>query len=266
MQNAPDPEYDDTAIRFLEALWGEGYLSPGGAEEVDRVLAGVPIAGHRVLDLGCGAGGNAVRFATDLGAAHVIGVDVELPVLARAEARAAAASCSDQVDFILAAPGPLPVSDGSVDIVFSKDAMVHIADKETLFTDIFRVLRPGGVLAAGDWLTSHDDTPSAAMQRYLAAEGLSFGMASADRYRRAMTLAGFQDVTLTDRNAWYRDVARGELERLRGPLYDVAAAAVGPAYVDKNILTWQAMLVVLDSGEHRPTHLRARKPIPEAGR
>lgn len=32
------PEYDDTAIRFLEALWGEGYLSPGGPEEVDRVL------------------------------------------------------------------------------------------------------------------------------------------------------------------------------------------------------------------------------------
>lgn len=32
-----EPEYDDTAIRFLEALWGEGYLSPGGPDEVDRV-------------------------------------------------------------------------------------------------------------------------------------------------------------------------------------------------------------------------------------
>ena len=34
-------EYDDTAIRFLEALWGEGYLSPGGPDEVDRVVAGL---------------------------------------------------------------------------------------------------------------------------------------------------------------------------------------------------------------------------------
>jgi len=32
-----DVEYDDTAIRFLEALWGEGYLSPGGPDEVDDV-------------------------------------------------------------------------------------------------------------------------------------------------------------------------------------------------------------------------------------
>jgi phosphoethanolamine N-methyltransferase len=35
-----------------------------------------------------------------------------------------------------------------------------------------------------------------------------------------------------------------------------------PGYVDKNISTWEAMLKVLDSGEHRPTHLRASKPGP----
>ncbi|MGO4841157.1 hypothetical protein AB4144_53775, partial [Rhizobiaceae sp. 2RAB30] len=49
-------EYDDTAIRFLEALWGQGYLSPGGPEEVDRVLDGLVLRGKSVLDIGCGAG------------------------------------------------------------------------------------------------------------------------------------------------------------------------------------------------------------------
>ena len=53
---AREPEYDDAAIRFLAVLWGEGYLSPGGPAEVDRVLAGVPLAGRKVLDFGCGAG------------------------------------------------------------------------------------------------------------------------------------------------------------------------------------------------------------------
>ena len=52
-----DPEYDDTAIRFLEAIWGDGWLSPGGPEEVDRVLEGIEVAGRSVLDIGCGAGG-----------------------------------------------------------------------------------------------------------------------------------------------------------------------------------------------------------------
>jgi hypothetical protein len=55
-------------------------------------------------------------------------------------------------------------------------------------------------------------------------------------------------------------VAREELARLKGPLGARAARAVGEAYVAKNIRTWEAMQKVLDSGEHRPTHLRGRKP------
>ena len=51
------PEYDDHAIRFLEALWGDGYLSPGGPDEVDRVLEGLSLKGKTVLDIGCGSGG-----------------------------------------------------------------------------------------------------------------------------------------------------------------------------------------------------------------
>ena len=47
---------------------------------------------------------------------------------------------------------------------------------------------------------------------------------------------------------------------LKGPLYDKVAGVVGSAYVDKNITTWEAMQKVLDSGEHRPTHLRGWKP------
>ena len=75
-----------------------------------------------------------------------------------------------------------------------------------------------------------------------------------------MQRAGFSDVDVTDRNPWYREVARAELARLKGPLYATVAAAVGTDYVDKNIRTWEAMQKVLDSGEHRPTHLRGWKP------
>ena len=85
-------------------------------------------------------------------------------------------------------------------------------------------------------------------------------MASPARYRLAMERAGFTRIAVVDRNPWYREVARAELTRLRGPLYATVAAVVGNAYVDKNIRTWKAMQKVLDSGEHRPTHLRGRKP------
>ena len=259
------PEYDLPAIRFLEAVWGEGYLSPGGPEEVDRVLAGLSLAGRRVLDLGCGAGGISVYLANAHGAGEVLGVDVEAPVVEVARARVEKAGLAAKVRIEQVSPGPLPFDDESFDVVFSKDAMVHIADKEALFADLFRILRPGGCLAASDWLTSHDGEPSVEMRSYLEAEGLSFGMASPDRYRSALKKAGFADIALTDRNGWYREVGRNELERLKGPLYEAAAAAaaVGADYVNKNIRTWSAMVKVLDSGEHRPTHLRAWKPGPD---
>jgi SAM-dependent methyltransferase len=259
-QSAEQPEYDDTAIRFLEAMWGEGYLSPGGPDEVDRVLEGLSLAGKSVLDIGCGAGGIALHLIERHDAAHVTGFDVELPVIEQARKRAAARGLSDRARFVQAPPGALPFGESSFDVVFSKDALLHVPDKEALFAETFRVLRPGGVFAASDWLIAHDSEPSAEMKAYLAAEGLSFSMGSPARYRRAMEGAGFADVALVDRNPWYRDVAREELARLKGPLFERAAAAVGADYVGKNIVTWEAMQKVLDTGEHRPTHLRGRKP------
>ncbi len=257
-------EYDDSAIRFLEALWGEGYLSPGGPDEVDRVLAGLSLAGKTVLDIGCGAGGITLHLAGKHRAAKVTGFDVEEPVIQAGRRHAEAKGLADRVDFVQAPPGPLPFSDACFDVVFSKDALLHVPDKDALFVDIFRVSKPGGVFAASDWLIGHDGEPSPEMKAYVAAEGLSFNQASPARYRLAMERAGFRDIVITDRNPWYREVARDELRRLKGPLYGKVAAAVGADYVDKNIRTWEAMQIVLDSGEHRPTHLRAVKPAAES--
>ncbi|QND57043.1 MULTISPECIES: methyltransferase domain-containing protein [Mesorhizobium] len=261
MIETADAEYDDTAIRFLEALWGEGYLSPGGPEEVDRVVEGLSLRGKTVLDIGCGAGGITLHLVERHGAAHATGFDVEQPVIEAARRRAAERGLSDRADFVQAPPGPLPFADRSFDTVFSKDALLHVPDKDSLFAEIFRVLKPGGVFAASNWMIGHDGEPSPEMKAYIAAEGLSFAMASPARYAQAMRKAGFADVTVRDRNPWYREVARGELARLKGSLYRQAAAVVGAAYVDKNIRTWEAMQKVLDSGEHRPTHLRGWKPV-----
>jgi phosphoethanolamine N-methyltransferase len=256
-----EPEYDDTAIRFLEALWGDGYLSPGGPEEVDRVVEGLSLEGKTILDIGCGSGGIALHLVERHGAARATGFDVEHPVIEAASRRAAARGLGQRASFIQGPPGPLPFMDRSFDVVFSKDALLHVPDKDALFAEIFRVLKPGGVFAASNWMIGHDGEPSSEMKAYVAAEGLSFAMASPARYAQAMTKAGFADVTLRDRNPWYREVARGELQRLKGPLYAPVAAVVGAAYVDKNIRTWEAMQKVLDSGEHRPTHLRGWKPV-----
>jgi hypothetical protein len=78
-----------------------------------------------------------------------------------------------------------------------------------------------------------------------------------------MEEAGFTDVSTVDRNGWYREVARGELERLKGPIFERAANAVGEDYVDKNIRTWEAMQKVLDSASTGPPICAQPSPEPD---
>lgn len=255
-----EPEYDEVHMRFLELLWGDGYLSPGGPAEVDRVLERFPVAGKEVLDLGCGSGGITLHVARRFTPRSVIGFDVEKPVIRKASNRAAEAGLEDRVRFIQASPGRLPFDDSSFDIVFSKDAMVHIHDKDAIFGEIFRVLRPDGIFAASDWMIAHDGEPSDDMKAYIEAEGLSFGMASPMRYSEAIERAGFRDIQIESRNAWYREEARRELNRLKNELYEEAVKITSRDFVEKNLRTWEAMQKVLDSGEHCPTHLSAMKP------
>jgi len=247
-------------IGMLEAIWGEGFLSPGGPAEVARLVAGTDFAGCRVLDIGCGAGGIDIALVRNHGAGQVCGVDVEDGVLARARALVAREGLGDRIDCLKVVPGPLPFPPASFDIVFSKDSIVHIPDKVALMAEVFRVLKPGGRLVASDWLIGHDGVPSAAMADYIAAEGLDFGMASPARYRAAMAEAGFEAIEVISRNEWYRDAARAELARLQGPVGDAAAKTLGRDFVDQNIGIWRRMIPVLESGEHCPTHLKARKP------
>ena len=255
-----EDEYTDDFVSFLEVIWGEGYLSPGGPEEVSRILEGLDLNGLTVLDIGCGSGGIALSLAADYGAAKVIGVDVEDPVLTIARDRAKARELTGRVEFVKVTPGPLPFEDSSFDLIFSKDSMIHIPDKEALFADVMRLLKPGGHFAASDWLSSHDGEPTAVMQRYMDAEGLSFRMGSPDRYREALVAAGFSEVGLNNRNAWYCDVATRELADMEGPLYEKAVAAAGKAETDRNVEIWRAMVPALEIGELCPHHLRGTKP------
>ena len=252
--------YGEHHIAFLEEMWGDGYLSPGGPEEVARVLDGISLAGLDVLDIGCGSGGITVDLVRRHDAGRVVGIDVEVPVCGHARRRVERAGVADRVDIRLIEPGPLPFDDGSFDVVFSKDSIVHIADKETMCRDVFRVLRPGGWFVASDWLIAHDGEPSPAMAAYIAAEALDFGMASPARYERALAAAGFVDVELRNRNAWYREVARAELDRLTGPERDHFIEMLGAEEVEVQTRTWSAMVPVLESGEHCPHHFRARRP------
>jgi len=241
--------------------WGEGFLSPGGAAEVAAILEGTSLDGGSVLDIGSGLGGIDVLLVRDHGAARVLGIDVEAPLVERARALAEREGLADRLTFELVRPGPLPFADGRFDAVFSKDAIVHVADKAAFYAEIHRVLRPGGVFVGSDWLRGSEGPPTPAMEAWFEVLGLTFNMKTQAAVRRLLEQTGFADLRFRDRNAWYREVVRDEIARVSAENQAPLAERIGEAAARQRLASSTAKQRVVEEGELRPTHFHARKPL-----
>lgn len=108
-------------------------------------------AGSRVLDVGCGVGGPAVRLAKTTGA-HVVGISTSPVMVAEANRRARAENVAGQVSFLVAdAMEELPWPAESFDAAWAIESLVHMPDRAAALRQIGRVLRLGGRLTLTDF-------------------------------------------------------------------------------------------------------------------
>jgi arsenite methyltransferase len=106
--------------------------------------------GERVLDVGCGAGTDTLVAAQMVGPdGRVTGIDMTPEMLAKAR-RAATEMVAGNVDFAEGEVERLPFPDESFDVVISNGVIDLIPDKDAVFSELFRVLRPGGRIQLAD--------------------------------------------------------------------------------------------------------------------
>jgi SAM-dependent methyltransferase len=253
-------QYPEEFIDRLHLIWGAAFLSPGGPEEVRAIVQGLDLADAQLLDIGCGTGGPAIVLARDRGAT-VTAVDVEPQLLERARRFAAEAGVAERIDFRLVEPGPLPFPAERFDVVFSKDSLIHIPDKPALYSEVLRVLKPGGIFAASDWLAGKDAMDDPAFRRYVDLGHLKFTMATAEETAAIMRAAGFEEVGTVDRNVWYADVSAKEAAAIAGPLRDQILAVSDVETYERWRDGRRALADATAHGALRPTHLRGRKAI-----
>ena len=96
-----------------------------------------------VADVGCSAGFIADELAS-AGAAHVLGIDIDVPGLNAAHDR-----FGTHVGFVCADGEGLPFADGSIDVIVFNHIYEHVVDPDAVVAELHRVLAPGGALYLG---------------------------------------------------------------------------------------------------------------------
>lgn len=157
-------------------------------------------AGETVVDLGCGGGLDVFLAAAKVGpAGKAIGIDMTDSMIALARSNAAKAGVAN-VEFHLATIDRLPLADASVDCVISNCVINLAPDKQNVFREMARVLKPGGRLAVSD-IALKKPLPPEIANDLMAYVGCIAGAISFEQYRDGLAQAGFSGVHIVDSGA-----------------------------------------------------------------
>jgi arsenite methyltransferase len=157
--------------------------------------------GEVVLDLGSGAGFDCFIAAAEVGGTgKVIGVDMTPEMIEKARQNAQKGQF-ENVEFRLGEIEKIPVSNEEVDVVISNCVINLSPDKEQVFKEAFRILKPGGRLMVSDMVLLKE-LPEAIRRSVEAYVGCIAGAAMKGEYLAAIEAAGFHEVKIVGKDTY----------------------------------------------------------------
>jgi SAM-dependent methyltransferase len=172
--------------------------------------------GQTVLDLGSGAGVDCFLAARRVGPeGYVIGVDMTDEMLTKARANAVRGGFTN-VEFRKGEIENLPVESGTVDRIISNCVINLVADKERVFTEAYRVLKPGGAITVSD-IVSFGKVPARVRTDVELWAGCTAGALDKQDYLGVIRKTGFREVWVLKEVVY---------DYLRGPDYGFASVTV----------------------------------------
>ncbi len=166
--------------------------------------------GEVVLDLGSGGGIDVLLSAKRVGpTGKAYGLDMtdEMLALARQNQKKAGV---DNVEFLKGEIEQIPLPDDTVDVIISNCVINLSADKDRVFAEAFRVLKPGGRLAVSD-VVVRGEVPAEIRRSVELWIGCVAGALEADEYRAKLAKAGFVEIELDPTRVYRVEDARGFL-------------------------------------------------------
>ena len=151
--------------------------------------------GEIVLDLGSGGGIDVLLSARRVGpAGKAYGLDMTDEMLALANSNKAKSGL-ENVEFLKGQIESIPLPDASVDVIISNCVINLSADKDRVFAEAFRVLKPGGRFAVSDVVT-RGEIPQEIRRHILLWVGCMAGALDEADYRAKLSAAGFEAVDI----------------------------------------------------------------------
>lgn len=200
-----DSTCDSSGCCSTNGLYEANLLEGIPAEAVNLSLGcGDPVTiaglkpGETVLDLGSGGGIDCFMAARQVGeSGYVIGVDMTPEMLEKANANKSKINATN-VEFRQGYIEALPVDDNTIDVIMSNCVINLSPDKSAVFSEAFRVLKPGGRLSISDIVTegTFSDELRANADQWAACVT---GAIEADTYTGLMRAAGFVDIQIVDK-------------------------------------------------------------------
>jgi len=181
--------------------------------------------GDVALDLGSGAGFDAFLASRKVGkSGRVIGVDMTPEMIEKARANAQKGNYLN-VEFRLGEIEKLPVENDLVDMVISNCVINLSPDKERVFKEAFRVLKPGGRLMISDLVLTRD-LPEAIKASVEAYVGCLAGAIKKKEYLKLIMLAGFKHVLVISESSYPVDAMFDNLEAAQDAIASIKVSAV----------------------------------------
>ncbi len=176
--------------------------------------------GDTVLDLGSGGGIDVFLAAKRVGpGGRAIGIDMTEEMIKKAESTARKYGYAN-VEFRIGEIENLPVKDNSVDVIISNCVINLSIDKEKVFREAFRVLKPSGRIMISD-LVTEGELPDDIKKSFDAWAGCIAGALEKNEYLDAIRKAGFRSVEVVSESTYDIDVH----EELKGKITSVKVEA-----------------------------------------
>jgi arsenite methyltransferase len=183
--------------RYSELAGSECCLSCGGAINYSKAQPG-----EVCVDLGSGRGTDALRLAEEVGAEGMVyGIDISEGMLQKARQTAKKVG-AENVAFIQSPLEKLPLPDSSVHLVISNCTINHSNDKQTVWNEIFRILKKGGRFVVSD-IYSTIPVPEEYRKDPVAVAECWAGAVTLNEYIQQLEKAGFQNVKIIEESQPY---------------------------------------------------------------